>query len=932
MPEEGSRPVDRCISFGTFEFYPARRLLLDAGKPVRIGGRASDILWALVEKQGQVVSKQELLEQAWPNTFVEEGNLRVHVGALRRALGDGQGDRRFISNIAGRGYSFIAPVSSKAGTPEVRAPEPAGRVPDMPLPLARMVGRAGTIGDLTEQLQKHRFVSIVGPGGIGKTTVAVAVAERFIGLAKDGVYFVDFAPLTDPLLATSALAARLGVAVRSENPASALVQHLQEKNVLVVLDSCENVIEEAAVLAEHIFEGAENTYLLVTSRESLRVEGEHVYRLAPLPVPGEPGDLKAAEALAFPAVQLFVERAAASGGHFELSDRDAPLVAAICRRLDGIALAIEIAAGRVDAFGVSGLATLLNDRFKLLMEGRRTALPRHRTLSSTLDWSYSNLPDKERQALRRLAVFAGPFTMGSARSVLAATGISPDDAVDAIANLVGKSLVVADTDRMMTFYRLLDTTRAYGLFKMEGSNEREMVARSHASHYQSLLEKAQAGWETLPATEWLEQHRHLLDNARAALDWAFSSSGDVNTGIALTIAVIPLWFQLSLISECAERVDRALETPAANADPGQSIRLHAARAWALMQTKGLVRETEEAWTHVLDISEQQGDIDHQLRALWGLWASLLNRCELRPALTMAQRFSELATHAAAQDRLVGDRMIGYIHHLMGDQQEGRRYLESMLDQYQSPVIGAEMIRYVFDQRATARCFLARILWLQGFADQAMRLAESVVTSAIASKDVLSLCQVLVQAACPVALFVGDLAALERHVTLLLDQANRQSLDFWRFYGHCFSALLATRRGPPGEEIANLGAAVENLREIQYGVFYTMFVGEFAQALGRAGRREEGLAAIEKALTRCQKNGEGWYLAELLRIRGEILLQGWQPGAAEAAEQSFREALDRSEQQGTAGWRLRAATSMAKLYCSQRRTPEAYNVLSRVNSL
>lgn len=929
MPVDDRISTDQSFAFGPFNFHPARQLLVEADKPVRIGSRACDILLALVEKQGQVVSKQELLERVWPGIFVEEGNLRVHVATLRRALGDGRDGRRYISNIAGRGYLFVAPVACVNEAPPIAEHTVATEKPSsLPAPLARMVGRGDTVADLAERLKQTRFVSIVGPGGIGKTTVAIAVADKVLGSFRDGACFIDLAPLTDPSLAVTALAAHLGVAVHSDDALPALIQVLKEKNLLIVLDSCENVIEAAAILAEAIFNGSRDTTILTTSRENLRAEGEHVYRLAPLGVPKETSGLMAAEALAFTSVQLFVERVVASGVDFELTDMEAPLVAAICKRLDGIALAIEIAASRVDAFGVAGIASLLHDRFQLLMQGRRTALPRHRTLSATLDWSFSHLPESEALVLRRLAVFAGPFTMESASAVLAGTGISPAHAVDAIANLVVKSLVVADTDKAIAVYRLLGTTRDYALFKLEESGERDRIAGIHAGHYKALLERAQMSWETRPAAEWLAGHRHLLDEARTALTWAFSASGDPSAGVALTIAAIPLWFQLSLISECAERIDRALAVPEASRNSAQAMRLHASRAWVLMQTKGLVPDTEAAWSQVLGLAEEQGDVDHQLRALWGLWAVLLNRCDLRPALAMAQKFSDLARrHATDQDRLVGDRMTGYLLHLMGDQQEARRLILRMVEQYQPPVIGAQMIRYVFDQRATAQCFLARILWLQGYPDQAMRLVRELVEGAVMSRDVLSLCQILVQAACPIALYLGDLDSLERYVMMLLDHSSRQAMDFWRIYGRCFDALLAARRNHNDGGAASLGAAVEELRQIQYGVYYTMFLGEYADALGRARRIENGLAAIDKALARCEANDERWYLAELLRIRGEILLRASKPEADRQAEECFREALDWSERQGIVAWQLRSALSLARLYRKLNRNTEAKSVLS-----
>jgi predicted ATPase/DNA-binding winged helix-turn-helix (wHTH) protein len=917
------------LSFGPFRLLPARQLLLDGDQPVRLGSRACDILIALTERPGQLLSNKELMDRVWPSTFVEEGNLRVHMAALRRALRDGQAGSRYITNTPGRGYCFVAPVSIGTEPAEkVSLPEAVERPPDMPVPLPGVVGRADIIPSLAQQILRQRFVTIVGPGGVGKTTVAVAVADRLLGSFRDGVHFVDLAPLTDPLLVPSALAALLGVGVRSDKPLPSLVASLREKQLLVVLDNCEHVIEAAATLAEEIFKGAKGTHILATSREALRADGESVLRLGPLSSPASTAGLKAAEALKFPAIQLFVERAAASLGAFELGDGEAPLVAEICRRLDGIPLAIEIAAGRVDAFGIPGLASRLNDRFRLLMQGRRTALPRHRTLGATLAWSYDQLSEFERVVSRRLAVFAGIFTMESAGAILAADEISTDEAVDAIADLVAKSLVSASVEGPIAFYRLLDTTRAYLSTKLEESGERERFARLHAEHYRALLEQGQVDWETRPAIEWLNRHRHLTDNVRAALDWCFSPGGDAATGIALTVAAIPLWFELSLTSECAERIDRALAARATSPGTTGELRLNAARAWSLMQTKGFVPETDGAWAHVLELSEQRGDVDYQLRALWGLWAGLVNRGELRAALANAERFSTLAAgQTDPMDLLVGDRMVGYTLHLLGDQPQARQYLERMLSRYEAPVIGSKIIRFVFDQRAMAQCFLARILWLQGLPDQAMRQVKDIVDGALAGNDVLSLCQVLVQGACPVALFLGDLAMADRYVTMLLDHSARQALGFWQAFGHAFHGVLVIKRGDVADGLALLSAALGEFRQIQFGVLYGLFLSEFAEALGRVGRAAEGLAAIDEALARSERNDERWYVAELLRIKGGLLLRQGGPDAPREAERLFCESLDWSQRQQAAGWELRTAASLGALWRDQGRAEDARRLVS-----
>ena len=921
-------PVGAVVSFGPYRLAPTQQLLLESEKPVRIGSRALEILIALVERPGELVSKQALMDRVWPNTFVEEGSLRVHVAALRRALRDGQAGNRYITNIPGRGYCFVAPLTLSEEETAIRLSKTVERPIDLPLPLARVVGRSDIVDVLVERLQRQRFITVVGPGGIGKTTVAVAVAESLLGTFRDGVRFVDLAPLTDPLLVPSALAAQLGLGVHSGNPLPSLIAFLREKQILVVLDNCEHVIDAAAALAEQIFNGTKGTHILATSREALRVEGERVHRLAPLAFPAQAAKLKAAEALNFPAVQLFVERAAASLGAFDLSDAEAPFVADICRRLDGIALAIEIAASRVDAFGVAGLAARLDDRFRLLMQGRRTALPRHKTLSATLDWSYAQLPQIERLVLRRLAIFAGAFTMESASAVLVDADTSAAEVVDAIANLIAKSLVSADLDGPIALYRLLETTRAYVLSEFEETGERGRLARLHAEHYRDLLEQAQTAWETRPATEWLDQHRHLMGNVRAALDWASPSAGDPATGVALTLAAVPLWFTLSLTSECAERVDRALAAPAASRNAEREMRLYATRGWCLMQTRGSLLKRRppgpacskyrSGWAMPTTSSGLFGGCGQGFSTEANsvpLWRSQSGSPSLR------------RVEPNGTDPLIGNRMVGYILHLMGDQEQARRYIERMLDRYEAPTIGAQIIRFVFDQRATAQCFLARILWLQGSADQAVGLVKSIVDGALASDDVLTSCQVLVQAACPVALAVGDLEAAGRYVAMLLDQSARQDLDFWQAYGRCFEGMLVIRRGKFAEGLGMLRTSLEELREIQFGVYYGVFLSEYAAALGHVGRATEGLAAIDEALARSERNDERWYLAELLRIKGDLVLRQGGADAPFEAERHYLQSLDWSRRQQTIAWELRATISLGALWRDQDRADDARNLVA-----
>src|SRR5260221_3230315 len=377
------------ILFGPFRLLPAERLLLRAGKPVRLGSRALDLLIALVERAGESVGKNELIARVWPDTIVEEGNLKVHVAALRRALRDGLAGNRYLINIPGRGYRFVTPVTLVEDLqPSAPLAAAAKREHNLPTGLTPLIGRADNINALTEQLQQRRLLTIVGPRGIGKTAIALAVAESLAEAYEHGIYLIDLASVSDPLLVPSALAAALGLESRSDKSLPGLIAAVRGKRMLLVLDNCEHVIASAATLAAQVLSGATRVHILATCREPLRAEGEHIYRLPPLTSPPSSAQLTAAEALAFPAVQLFVERAAASLGKFELSDADAPFVAEICTKLDGVPLAIEFAAARVDVFGIPGLASRLDDRLRLLTSGRRTALPRHQTMLATLDWSY----------------------------------------------------------------------------------------------------------------------------------------------------------------------------------------------------------------------------------------------------------------------------------------------------------------------------------------------------------------------------------------------------------------------------------------------------------------------------------------------------------------------------------------------------------------
>lgn len=900
----------RVLSFGPFRLSPAELVLLENEQPVRVGHRALDILLALVERAGDLVTKQELIARAWPSTFVDEGNLKVHVAALRKALRDGQADLRYIVNIPGRGYKFVAPVRV---VEEPDAPCPgAGVAPppsNLPAQLGSVVGRADQVETIVRLVSDARLVTVVGPGGIGKTTVAVAAAGRLLARFPDGVWFVDLAPVTDPALVPTALAALLGRPVRSTLPIPELITSLQDKAMLIVLDNCEHLVAAAAGLAEALVRDTACA-VLATSREPLRAGGERVLRLPPLAVPDRSEGLSAAEALAFPAVRMFVERAIATRDSFTFTDAEAPLVAAICRRLDGIALAIEMAAGCVDSLGLADIARLLDDRFRLLTRGRRTALARHQTLAAALDWSYGLLPAPERLLFRRLGVFAGWFTATAAETMVTADEIGPLCVAEAIASLASKSLVVVDVAGETARYRLLDTTRAYALEKLAETGELGPAKRAHAAHCRDLFVTAEREWDLQPTAAWRAAWQPLADDLRAALNWACGPDGDVALAVALTVAAVPLWLELSLLEECRVRAEKALVAleQAGTAESPDAMRLYTALAWSQMYTSTRARETSAMWSHALALAEAFGDVDHQLRALWGLWADSKNRGRFRDAAAIAGRFSALAKATGqTSDVLVGERMIGDSLHFLGEQDAARRHIERMLATYRAPRHRSDLVRFQFDQTVTARMTLSRVLWLQGRPDQALRMAAETVAAAEALDHPLSLCNLLAQAACPIALMVGDLDAARRWTALLVGLTTRDALHGWRTYATCFEGDALLQSGDLAGGIARLQAGIDTLRKATFVQYLTCFLGQLAAGLCRADRLDEARAVIDEALTRCEATDEAWCVAELLRIKGEIA--GRDPADASATDW-FARSLDVARAQKALAWELRTATSIA----------------------
>jgi predicted ATPase/DNA-binding winged helix-turn-helix (wHTH) protein len=928
------------IAFGRFLLLPHRRELLADGRPVKLGGRAFDVLMALIEARGAVVSKNALMARVWPDRIVEENNLQWQISALRVALG---ADRNLIRTVSGRGYQFAATIDSVYGSAETDAgtaiaaapPDPRDARADaelpptnLPEPISELIGRDDVLGEILNLALAHRLVTLTGAGGIGKTRLAVAAARRLLPQFLDGVWLAEFSAIADPGLVPVTVAAAIGLDLGGgEISAQRVSQALAGRRALLVLDTCEHVIGAAAALVEAVLRAGGTLKLLATSREPLRAEGEWVYPVPPLAVPAESAE-DADDLLCYGGVRLFVERLRAAEPHFAPDRRSAAIIAAICRRLDGIPLAIELAAARAAVLGVDAVAIHLDDRFRILIGGRRTALPRHQTLRATLDWSYELLSEPERVILRRLSVFAGVFRLEAARAVIASTEIAPAEVVDGIANLVAKSLVLAGGS--VARCRLLDTMRAYGLEKLAESGEREWLARRHAEYYRDLFERAEAECETRPTAEWLAEYGPKIDNLRTALDWALSPKGDTSIGVALAAASVPLWFEISSFNECRGWMEKALAViDRVERVSQREMVLQYALGYSLMFAQGMNERARAALTRASELAEDLSDIDYRLRALIGL-ASICHRLQdFHTAVALGRQAEEIVRISSDPIILsMASWILGASLQLLGEYAEAFTYAhQTYVRTAQPKVRRAHLARLGRDSFISAGSTLALIRWTQGLPDQAAETAQDVLADAEAGNHPASLCLALTWCGCIIPLRLGSLDIAERAIARLKDEAQRHGLSAYYANGICFEGQLAAKRGDAAAAEQMLRAGLNNLRRTQSETLYTVFLTGLAEVLMVSAHLDEALAVVDEALQRTEYNNALWWMPEAIRIKGEALLSG--KSDACQAEHHFRRSLDQAHRQGALSWELRAAASLARVLRDQGRSAEALALLQPV---
>ncbi|MGE8154338.1 ATP-binding protein [Pseudomonas vancouverensis] len=482
------------LQFGPYVFHLKQRLILDGDRPLRLGGRAMDVLQVLVEQAGAVVSKEQLIARVWPRTVVEDINLRVHIAALRRALGDGQNGQNYIVNLPQRGYSFVAPVQQLPTLGAVAVEDLPRPRHNLPTRLTQVVGRDALVGGLVRQMPLRRVMTLTGPCGVGKTTVALRVAEQLLQHYRQGVWRMDVALVDDPAQLSDHLLQTF------ELPLDTPLESLAEQHALLVLDNCEQLLEPCRNLIETLLIAMPRLSILATSREPLQAAGETVLHVPALAVPPASALRSVAEVMGYSAVQLFVSRAGACQQGFALREQDLETVRDICRRLDGLPLAIELAAAQIDALALKGLQSRLENCFEILIQGRRTAVPRHQTLKAALDWSYQRLSPLEQAVLQRLAVFKMSFTQEAAIAVISGERVPADSLLRVLENLAFKSLLSVDQSAGLPRYRFLNTTRTYALEKLADADDLPALEMRYAG-YLSQTRLASGAAMTLQLSE-----------------------------------------------------------------------------------------------------------------------------------------------------------------------------------------------------------------------------------------------------------------------------------------------------------------------------------------------------------------------------------------------------------------------------------------------
>jgi predicted ATPase/DNA-binding winged helix-turn-helix (wHTH) protein len=889
--------------FGLFELVPDRNVLLREGNPVRLGSRAFAILVLLVENGDRIVPSEELTARVWPNINVSDSNLRVHLAAIRKALSDCNDGHEAILTAPGIGYRFAMPVTVQKVSVHQRSNS------NVPAQLTDLIGRDAVIKELVESVEKCRFVSIIGSGGIGKTSVALAVGRKAMERYSEGACFVDLSSLDSQSPLLFAVASALKLKLLSGDDKTPIVDALRSREMLLVLDNCEQVVDKAANLAEAVLRECPNVHLLATSREPLRAEGEFVRRLLPLQSPPvSEASLSLSEALTFPAVELFVQRALASFPGFRPHDTDGPVLAKICGKLDGIPLAIELAATRVDLFDLRKLAEELDNSLRLLTRGRRTAQERHRTLRATLDWSFRLLTQEEQWLFVRLSVFRNSFDREAALSVSVDQKLTREQVLDGLANLTAKSLLMISSEKDTTpLYRFLESARAYANEKLSRSEEDHPIRARHVAYL--LQELKRIDTKLIRTTANHGRYSRLADEIRAAIAWSFSNADDV-MGIQLITSSAYLWSELSLFEEFEHYANKALTVIQGTPDrTREELQLLNVLGPAIYETRGSVPELYTTASRVLELAEWLKDRQAETGGLHSLWRYYQGRGEYRKGLEITERIRQsLESNGNGELWWKPLRALALLY--QGNLHESQETIAGIDQRIPFPDSGVSA-SFDYNVAVIVNGTLARILWLKGMFDSASLCADAALSSALGAGQAVSICFSLAIGGCSVAMWNRDVSGVERRLCILREHAMRAKSLYWLQYVNVFEVGLMAAQRP---EDAKLLLAKAQTAKWDYRHWENFSV------LG------EGFAPPE-FLDRARHDDHWWCSPEILRLEAHRICRESARRDRDGVCALLLQALETAQKQKALAWELRIAMSFVEFAQSPDERRQARTLLS-----
>ncbi|CAK6715313.1 putative Transcriptional regulator [Vibrio harveyi] len=822
------------LFFGEWTLDLNNQLLVNSGKRIPLTKRAFQVLVKLVKAEGELVTKEQLIEEVWQGIIVEENNLQAQISTIRRKLGS---DRGLISTEFGKGYRFLGTLKASKNPKSVEK--------NVSIDVENiwnkkhsqshhmLLGRETELINLSDLLEHNCLVTITGTAGVGKTCLAKELVQLLATNFRDGTKFVELAPIQEASYVSATILEPLGIYTGLDSLSDDDLSLLNSIQALLVLDNCEHHIE---VLAEHvsvILDVAPNITILATSQEPLHTDGEHQYQLAPLLLP----DSSSKKISDSPAVKLFCRQAEAIRYGFQPTEVQFQTIASICRKLDGLPLAIELAASRINMFSIDDIERSLDERLSYLTTGKRTSLPRHKTLKRAIDWTFQLLSDFEKQLFQHLSVFANKFDLSTIIELHQGFDINTWEIIEAVNGLIHKSLLNTSTDSGDVQFYMLESLKIFASIKLADSGEASTYKRAHAYLYRQQTEQASVDWIEMSSDKWELRHKSKINDLCLALDWAVIEKNDLHLGIQILKNTPAFWITLSMYDECRRYIEPILfvDYEPFKIDDHDIMHLNCALGKALTWSKGPTEETKNAWEVVLEIGQKITDTEAQLQAHYGLWLYCLRTNQFEAALRHGESFSAIAKSQSSDHDAIatGIRIEGVAKHYLGHHRVALDKLErsiQLLESYPS----AQPFRFGLDQLVAARAFASRVFWVTGKTLVAMKAAHASLDRAYKLGHVCSICCSLAEGICMVATLNNDVKQVSELALELKQYSSGANLNLWTTYAELYITWVESCTLTPEEKCSSFTKKITSLSKDTLHWLYSTLIFE---SMVKAGMNE-----------------------------------------------------------------------------------------------